>query len=274
MENIKIRQDIQNWKHNSGDKIWGKFLDLFEIAPVSDKEFTHIIKNSSENFERHRESHYDPVRKCLNSIYDKNKFTEQDLTKIDDNFLNSKKVNFKVFLSRIEKYPISEKTFNSLIESSNTTGDYDKFKQNIIEQSKTILKIANELHGQDKYIQSISYISFEKISHALEKEIAKSIKDSPVLRKNRLDKAPKIPEQIQITSIGFKRNPDVVAEVLLRANGICEKCNKNAPFIRKKDNTPYLEVHHKIMLSDGGEDSVKNTIAICPNCHRELHFGV
>jgi predicted HNH restriction endonuclease len=107
-----------------------------------------------------------------------------------------------------------------------------------------------------------------------EKEIAKSIKDSPILRKNRLNKASKIPEKIQITSIGFKRNPDVVAEVLLRAKGVCEKCNKNAPFIRKKDNTPYLEVHHKIMLSDGGKDSVKNAIAICTNCHRELHFGV
>jgi predicted HNH restriction endonuclease len=106
-----------------------------------------------------------------------------------------------------------------------------------------------------------------------EKEIEKSIKDNPVLRKNRLDKASKIPKKIQITVAGFKRNPDVMAEVLLRANGICEKCNKNAPFIRKKDNTPYLEVHHKIMLSDGGKDSVKNAIAICPNCHRELHFG-
>jgi predicted HNH restriction endonuclease len=107
-----------------------------------------------------------------------------------------------------------------------------------------------------------------------EKEIVKSIKDNPVLRKNRLNLASKIPEKIQITTAGFKRNPDVVAEVLLRANGVCEKCNKNAPFIRKKDNTLYLEVHHKIMLSDGGEDSVKNAIAICPNCHRELHFGV
>jgi 5-methylcytosine-specific restriction protein A len=67
-----------------------------------------------------------------------------------------------------------------------------------------------------------------------EKEIEKSIKDNPVLRKYRLSQASKIPEKIQITVTGFKRNPDVVAEVLLRANGVCEKCNKNAPFIRKK----------------------------------------
>ncbi|OOL15317.1 hypothetical protein BXQ27_32765, partial [Klebsiella aerogenes] len=27
-------------------------------------------------------------------------------------------------------------------------------------------------------------------------------------------------------------------------------------------------------LSNGGEDSVENAIALCPNCHRQAHFGV
>jgi 5-methylcytosine-specific restriction protein A len=162
-----------------------------------------------------------------------------------------------------------EETFNLLIESQNTTGDYEKRKQHIIKTSKTILKIANKLHQQDKFSFYVN-----NMESNFEREIAKSIKDNPVLRKNRLNKASKIPEKTQMIVDGFKRNPDVVAEVLLRANGVCEQCNKNAPFIRKKDNTPYLEVHHKIMLSDGGEDTIKNAIAICPNCHRELHFGV
>jgi 5-methylcytosine-specific restriction endonuclease McrA len=39
---------------------------------------------------------------------------------------------------------------------------------------------------------------------------------------------------------------------------------KQAPFNRTKDNSPYLEVHHKKRLSEGGEDSVKNAIALCP----------
>ncbi|MGL6002403.1 MAG: HNH endonuclease, partial [Plesiomonas sp.] len=56
-------------------------------------------------------------------------------------------------------------------------------------------------------------------------------------------------------------------------NGCCQKCKNEAPFNRKSDGTPYLEVHHKIFLSDGGEDTVENSIALCPNCHRELHFG-
>jgi 5-methylcytosine-specific restriction protein A len=34
-----------------------------------------------------------------------------------------------------------------------------------------------------------------------------------------------------------------------------------------------LEVHHKTPLSARGEDTVENAIALCANCHRELHYG-
>ncbi|MBT4733118.1 HNH endonuclease [Candidatus Woesearchaeota archaeon] len=114
----------------------------------------------------------------------------------------------------------------------------------------------------------------EKVKFDLEEKIKKSKKDSSEVRRSRLSNALKTPDKIQITSIGFKRNADVITEVLLRANGMCEQCNNDAPFIRRKDNTPYLEVHHKVTLADGGEDTIENAIAICPNCHRELHFGV
>ena len=71
----------------------------------------------------------------------------------------------------------------------------------------------------------------------------------------------------------FRRNPHVVVEVLLRADGKCERCRKEAPFQRRKDDSPYLEVHHKKMLSNDGDDTVENATALCPNCHRELHYG-
>ncbi|CAH7245263.1 e14 prophage; 5-methylcytosine-specific restriction enzyme McrA (fragment) [Vibrio chagasii] len=60
---------------------------------------------------------------------------------------------------------------------------------------------------------------------------------------------------------------------MVRANGTCEICYKPAPFIRKTDNTPYLEVHHKLPLAQGGPDTVDNVLALCPNCHRQAHFG-
>ncbi|WP_085974995.1 HNH endonuclease [Escherichia coli] len=82
-----------------------------------------------------------------------------------------------------------------------------------------------------------------------------------------------MPVAKQVLSTVFVRNPDVVAEVLHRAKGFCEKCYNPAPFQRAKDGTPYLEVHHIQPLAKGGEDTVKNAIALCPNCHRQQHYG-
>jgi len=70
----------------------------------------------------------------------------------------------------------------------------------------------------------------------------------------------------------FQRDPAVKEWVLKEAQGICECCKKPAPFCFP-DGTTYLEVHHVIPLSEGGPDTITNTVALCPNCHRELHHG-
>ena len=75
----------------------------------------------------------------------------------------------------------------------------------------------------------------------------------------------------QVTSTSYTRDPYVVAYTLDRANGICELCNNPAPF-QKKDGTPYLEVHHIQWLAKGGEDTIANTVALCPNCHKKMHI--
>lgn len=106
-----------------------------------------------------------------------------------------------------------------------------------------------------------------------ESSVQQAYTDTSKNRKKRLNHANKKPETVQAITIVFKRNPDVVVEVLLRADGICEECKKSAPFLRKSDNTPYLEVHHLIPLAKGGDDTVENAVALCPNCHRKMHFG-
>ena len=82
----------------------------------------------------------------------------------------------------------------------------------------------------------------------------------------------RFPSKINVVSHAYKRNPDVVAEALFRANGKCSLCHKDAPFC-KPDGTPYLEVHHWTSLADGGEDTIDNAAALCPNCHKEAHYG-
>jgi hypothetical protein len=55
------------------------------------------------------------------------------------------------------------------------------------------------------------------------------------------------------------------------AKGICQLCDKKAPFIDKQGK-PFLEVHHIFYLSKGGSDTIDNVVALCPNCHRKMHL--
>ncbi|MGI4858962.1 MAG: HNH endonuclease [Janthinobacterium lividum] len=114
--------------------------------------------------------------------------------------------------------------------------------------------------------------AFDKISSTLDYQVTKSLADSREARVKRLAQAGVIPEQQIVLRRVFKRNPDVIAETLLRANGICDGCNQVAPFLRF-DGRPYLEVHHRLPLAAGGTDTIENAIALCPNCHRERHYG-
>ena len=117
-------------------------------------------------------------------------------------------------------------------------------------------------------------LSHLRINELFEIDLDISKKSSVEERRKRLKLAPRKPEKIQVITTTYKRNSDVVIEVLERANGYCEMCSSKAPFIRSKDNTPYLEVHHRIQLAIGGDDTVENALALCPNCHRYKHFGV
>lgn len=78
------------------------------------------------------------------------------------------------------------------------------------------------------------------------------------------------PSKRSVTENVFERNPYVVELARRRAKGVCQLCGQEAPF-RDKDGTPFLEVHHINWLSRGGQDTIENTVALCPNCHRRVH---
>jgi len=70
----------------------------------------------------------------------------------------------------------------------------------------------------------------------------------------------------------IERNPVVKAWVLREANGVCQLCEQIGPFT-DSEGQPFLEVNHIKPLSENGEDSVSNAVALCPNCHRRCHYG-
>ena len=73
------------------------------------------------------------------------------------------------------------------------------------------------------------------------------------------------------------RDAKVRAFVLLKAEGHCEYCRsigcKSLGFLMS-NGKHYLEAHHVIALSDQGKDTIENVIALCPEHHRQAHFGV
>lgn len=73
------------------------------------------------------------------------------------------------------------------------------------------------------------------------------------------------------TGTVYVRDPYVAEYTKRRANGVCQLCGQPAPFM-DKDGNPYLESHHIEWLSQGGEDTIENTAALCPNCHKKMHI--
>lgn len=69
-----------------------------------------------------------------------------------------------------------------------------------------------------------------------------------------------------------RRSKAVHRYALLRAEGICELCAAPAPFECER-GIPFLEVHHLHRLADDGPDTPENVAAICPNCHRAVHYA-
>ena len=124
-----------------------------------------------------------------------------------------------------------------------------------------VLPIIEELIGQHEGNVSVPQIEFEEQVSKLRRE-----KNLPTPQGNTT------PSKQNKASTSFNRDPKVVAWILKNSNGTCESCNEPAPFT-KPDGDFYLEVHHLRRLADGGSDTITNAVAICPNCHRRLHYA-
>ena len=103
------------------------------------------------------------------------------------------------------------------------------------------------------------------------REAARHLSDSDLA--GRLPAEDSAPAKILVTTTAYIRNPFVVEAALRRAGGLCHDCGEPGPFISARTGRPYLEVHHQLPLAQGGADSLENTVALCPNCHRQRHHA-
>lgn len=84
-------------------------------------------------------------------------------------------------------------------------------------------------------------------------------------------KGGKTATRYQQQSTSYERNVWVSELAKRLAKGQCQLCLQPAPFKNAKGE-PYLETHHIVWLSKGGDDTAENTVAICPNCHKKMHI--
>jgi len=134
-------------------------------------------------------------------------------------------------------------------------------------------KYLSQLDDTVEPLPEITAADFVDYQAQIQINIDRSRATDPLMRRRRLAVATPKPKLMTVQAKVYSRNADVIEEVLDRAEGVCENCLETAPFMRASNGTPYLEVHHKVQLSKGGDDTVMNAIALCPNCHRKMHFG-
>ncbi len=80
------------------------------------------------------------------------------------------------------------------------------------------------------------------------------------------------PREPKMTQTPVYYRDEYLKEAVKRiADGKCQMCGNEAPFMDKY-GSPYLEEHHVKRLADGGTDTIDNVVAICPNCHRKIHI--
>lgn len=80
-----------------------------------------------------------------------------------------------------------------------------------------------------------------------------------------------IPERNVVSAFAWERNAKVRQAVLARSQGRCEFCGHRG--FTKANGDIYLETHHVVPLSEHGPDDPGNVIALCPEHHREAHYG-
>ena len=114
---------------------------------------------------------------------------------------------------------------------------------------------------------------YEYIELSHEKASEHTEDDLQLLRTRALNLSSTTPS-IRVSEVNVRERKNTIKlYALARSGGICDACENPAPFIRKNNGEPYLEVHHIIELSKGGSDSPHNVAAVCPNCHARVTYG-
>lgn len=176
----------------------------------------------------------------------------------------------KIGILGTENGQLSVSYYNSLREGAGRTPETRMGKGIVawveIGDKLTIGRIGNEL-----FFAKEKRNAAEPMPDELGRQLARSVDPAKIIAKAKLRTGPPLRRIRQISD--FVRDPYIVAAALARAQDQCEMPDCNSRLFIRDDDRSYLEVHHIVPLGEGGDDTLINAAALCPSCHRELHFG-
>lgn len=164
-----------------------------------------------------------------------------------------------------EVFKDTEYTYAGIIELAGLP--YEEIEPDKNNNKRIVYKFPLRLKTSEYCPNNETLIQNEK---KLEKSIScKTIQEIKELaiEKSKLNKKKNLVRKV--STLIHERSPEIKEYVKELANGICQLCDNKAPFEVK--GKPFLHVHHIEYLSKGGEDTIENAIAVCPNCHAKIH---
>lgn len=123
--------------------------------------------------------------------------------------------------------------------------------------------------GQTVYMEAMR-LRDETINAVVDEDTATQLTED-ALRQVAIQHQSRTAAERLVTTVQRERSPYVAEYAKRRANGRCQLCGNPAPFA-DNNGKPYLESHHIVWLSAGGSDTIENTVALCPNCHKKMHI--
>ena len=187
---------------------------------------------------------------------------DQEIHLSQNKTLSQSKTN-GVDLHLFEKFKEREYTYRGRIELSGEP--YEERQPDLKGNIRRVWMFPLRVKDRDHFSIDLT------IQRGLEKEKEKKARKLSIEElKKRVKFSPRVPGNRDVKTKTYERSSIVSELAKRRAGGRCQLCSMEAPF-KTKDGSPYLETHHIVWLSNGGEDTPENTVALCPNCHRKMH---
>ena len=151
---------------------------------------------------------------------------------------------------------------------------FNEYYRPLTEYPILLFERVGEKHFAIKFLDGTQSKKIEPLddTYTYEERVNQAITmDETSLRAAAQKHAKSSPIEKEVIIKQVARDPYIAEYAKFKAKGICQLCGKPAPFNDSKGR-PYLESHHIVWIANGGEDTIENTVALCPNCHKKMHI--